>query len=143
MTFERWAGWLTFRCPRCPRRSAAARHACRDTVPPGHRARLRVPRRRGTDPGDDGRRPAPRPAHRGAPRLPAQPVTLTGAGFDVDDTRYAGIVRQIIAEEIGRGDESNFVIKRSFRAQLPGPPSRTVIGAARKRSTTPRCAIRG
>ncbi|GAA1251658.1 phenazine-specific anthranilate synthase component I [Kitasatospora nipponensis] len=50
--------------------------------------------------------------------LPQEPVTLTGGGFDLDDERYAGIVEQVIREEIGSGEGANFVIRRDFRATL-------------------------
>ena len=46
------------------------------------------------------------------------PITLTGRDFDVDDDAYAEIVRKVIAEEIGTGKGANFVIKRSFTADI-------------------------
>src|SRR5574342_496169 len=49
-------------------------------------------------------------------RIPDLPVRLTGAGFDIDDQSYAELVRSVIRDEIGRGEGSNFVIKRSFQA---------------------------
>ncbi|MFJ6544949.1 anthranilate synthase family protein [Streptomyces sp. NPDC091385] len=51
-------------------------------------------------------------------RLPDVPVTLSGAGFDLDDDEYAGIVRKVISDEIGTGEGANFVIKRSFVADI-------------------------
>jgi phenazine biosynthesis protein phzE len=53
-------------------------------------------------------------------RIPAVPVELTGEGFDLTDDAYADTVRKIIAEEIGQGEGSNFVLKRSFTAEIPG-----------------------
>ncbi|MFC5662080.1 anthranilate synthase family protein [Kitasatospora misakiensis] len=53
--------------------------------------------------------------------LPRLPVTLTGGGFDIDDAEYAAIVRQVIDEEIGRGEGANFVIRRDFTATLEAP----------------------
>ncbi|NUU24345.1 MAG: hypothetical protein HOV68_23005, partial [Streptomycetaceae bacterium] len=50
--------------------------------------------------------------------LPDTPVTLTGGGFDVDDTAYAAIVERVIAEEIGRGEGANFVVRRDYRDRL-------------------------
>ncbi|MCX4749578.1 anthranilate synthase family protein [Kitasatospora sp. NBC_01287] len=50
--------------------------------------------------------------------LPRLPVTLSGGRFDIDDERYAEIVRQVIAEEIGRGEGANFVIRRDFHGTL-------------------------
>lgn len=52
--------------------------------------------------------------------LPGEPVKFTDGRFDVDDEAYADIVRDVIASEIGTGAGANFVIKRSFTAQLPG-----------------------
>jgi phenazine biosynthesis protein phzE len=54
--------------------------------------------------------------------LPAEPVAVESLGFDVPDDEYAGIVRHVIDEEIGRGEGANFVIARSFRARTDAPP---------------------
>ncbi|MEU8823769.1 anthranilate synthase family protein [Streptomyces sp. NPDC048636] len=51
--------------------------------------------------------------------LPAHRVNVEGAAFDVDDDTYAGIVRRVIAEEIGTGEGANFVIRRTFRGEIP------------------------
>ncbi|MFF5759858.1 anthranilate synthase family protein [Streptomyces longwoodensis] len=51
-------------------------------------------------------------------RLPDRPVALTGERFEPDDARYAGLVRRVIDEEIGRGEGANFVLKRSFVADI-------------------------
>ncbi|KRB36086.1 anthranilate synthase family protein [Microbacterium sp. Root180] len=48
--------------------------------------------------------------------LPSAPVPLTDAGFDIADEAYAEIVRTVIADEIGRGEGANFVIRRDFTA---------------------------
>ncbi|MEU6232871.1 anthranilate synthase family protein [Kitasatospora sp. NPDC047058] len=50
--------------------------------------------------------------------LPQVPFSLTGGSFDVDDAEYAGIVRRVIEDEIGRGEGANFVIRRDFTATL-------------------------
>lgn len=50
--------------------------------------------------------------------LPTEPVPLTGAGFDIADEAYADIVRTVIADEIGRGEGANFVIRRDFTAEV-------------------------
>jgi len=48
--------------------------------------------------------------------LPAQHIPLTAGGFDISDEEYAEIVERVIAEEIGRGEGANFVIRRDYRA---------------------------
>ncbi|MBB0243087.1 phenazine-specific anthranilate synthase component I [Streptomyces alkaliphilus] len=50
--------------------------------------------------------------------LPDEPVTLTDEHFDIDDDEYAAIVRDVIDREIGRGEGANFVIRRSFVAEI-------------------------
>ncbi|PZU47893.1 MAG: chorismate-binding protein [Microbacterium sp.] len=50
--------------------------------------------------------------------LPATPVPLQDAGFDLSDAEYADIVRTVIADEIGRGEGANFVIRRDFTASV-------------------------
>ncbi|MFF8594437.1 anthranilate synthase family protein [Streptomyces sp. NPDC015220] len=51
-------------------------------------------------------------------RLPDEPITLTGEHFDIADDDYADIVRRVITDEIGTGEGANFVIKRSFVADI-------------------------
>lgn len=50
--------------------------------------------------------------------LPDAPIPLRGGGFDISDDDYAGIVERVIAEEIGRGEGANFVIRRDYRASF-------------------------
>jgi len=50
--------------------------------------------------------------------LPERNVEFVNANFDVDDRAYADIVRKVVAEEIGSGAGSNFVIKRSYMAEI-------------------------
>lgn len=52
--------------------------------------------------------------------LPPHEVRVTGGAFDVPDGEYAGIVRRVIEDEIGRGEGANFVIRRTFRGEIPG-----------------------
>ncbi|MFF7717132.1 chorismate-binding protein [Streptomyces sp. NPDC007988] len=53
-------------------------------------------------------------------RLPDVPVSLTGGRFDTDDDTYAALVRRVVADEIGTGEGANFVVKRSFTADITG-----------------------
>ncbi|MEU1849982.1 anthranilate synthase family protein [Streptomyces sp. NPDC019990] len=48
-------------------------------------------------------------------------VPFEAAGFDLDDDRYAAIVRKVLAREIGAGAGANFVIGRSWSARLRDP----------------------
>ncbi|WP_069743778.1 anthranilate synthase family protein [Streptomyces sp. EN23] len=52
--------------------------------------------------------------------LPAHEVTVSDLGFDVPDEEYADIVRSVIRDEIGQGEGANFVIRRTFRGEIPG-----------------------
>jgi len=54
--------------------------------------------------------------------LPDAPVPLADAGFDIPDEAYADIVRRVIADEIGRGEGANFVIRRDFTASVDTAP---------------------
>lgn len=51
-------------------------------------------------------------------RLPVDPARLTGGAFDADDEHYAGLVRRIIDDEIGTGRGANFVLRRTFVADI-------------------------
>ncbi|GAA1881085.1 anthranilate synthase family protein [Asanoa iriomotensis] len=50
--------------------------------------------------------------------LPDDDVPVSGAGFDISDEDYAAIVKRVVADEIGQGAGSNFVIRRSYVARL-------------------------
>jgi 2-amino-4-deoxychorismate synthase len=50
--------------------------------------------------------------------LPTGPVAVTGGQFDVDDDRYAATVRAVVDDEIGGGEGSNFVLKRTYVADI-------------------------
>ncbi|KJQ53141.1 chorismate-binding protein [Microbacterium sp. SA39] len=58
------------------------------------------------------------PAAELLPALPHAPVPLRDDGFDIADAEYAAIVERVIAEEIGRGEGANFVIRRDFTANI-------------------------
>ncbi len=53
-------------------------------------------------------------------QLPAHEVRVEGGAFDVADEEYAGIVRRVVEDEIGRGEGANFVIRRTFEGSVPG-----------------------
>ena len=50
--------------------------------------------------------------------LPSAAVPLRDGGFDIADEEYAAIVETVIADEIGRGEGANFVIRRDFTAEI-------------------------
>lgn len=52
--------------------------------------------------------------------LPAHDVRVEGGAFDVGDDAYAEIVSRVIEDEIGQGEGANFVIRRTFRGEIPG-----------------------
>ncbi|MFD5117002.1 anthranilate synthase family protein [Streptomyces sp. NPDC058391] len=52
--------------------------------------------------------------------LPGHEVRVEDGAFDIDDERYAEIVRRVIEDEIGRGEGANFVIRRTFEGRVPG-----------------------
>ncbi|GCB50883.1 anthranilate synthase family protein [Streptomyces sp. NL15-2K] len=51
-------------------------------------------------------------------RIPDAPTPLTGGDFDIDDEAYEDMVRRIVEEMIGTGEGANFVIKRTFVADI-------------------------
>jgi phenazine biosynthesis protein phzE len=65
-------------------------------------------------------------------RIPDAPVELANERFDPDDAGYAETVRAVVADEIGQGVGANFVIKRSFVADLPGYSARSALGFFRR-----------
>jgi 2-amino-4-deoxychorismate synthase len=60
-------------------------------------------------------------------RIPGNPAGLSGGQFDIDDERYADTVRRILADEIGTGEGANFVIKRSFVADISDYSPRSAL----------------
>lgn len=65
-------------------------------------------------------------------RLPNDPIALTDGSFDIDDDAYADTVRAVLQNEIGTGEGSNFVIKRSFVATITGYSTRTALTLFRR-----------
>ncbi|MET9467340.1 anthranilate synthase family protein [Streptomyces sp. NPDC006544] len=51
-------------------------------------------------------------------RIPDVPTALRDPHFDVSDEEYADTVRSVLAEAIGTGEGANFVVKRSFVADI-------------------------
>jgi phenazine biosynthesis protein phzE len=51
-------------------------------------------------------------------RLPDTRAALAGGGFDLDDAAYADLVRRMVEEEIGSGEGANFVVRRTFVADI-------------------------
>jgi 2-amino-4-deoxychorismate synthase len=64
--------------------------------------------------------------------LPQDPIELRGGAFDTDDDAYAATVSRILEEEIGRGTGANFVIKRSFVAEVDHWSARTALAFFRR-----------
>ncbi|MEV1147675.1 chorismate-binding protein, partial [Micromonospora sp. NPDC049799] len=64
--------------------------------------------------------------------LPDVPVVTSGAAFDVTDEEYAATVGRVLAEEIGRGEGANFVVHRTLRAAVQGPPLVAALAALRR-----------
>lgn len=65
-------------------------------------------------------------------RIPDVSTPLQGGRFDCDDDRYAATVRRIIEDEIGTGEGANFVIKRSFVADISDYSPRGALALFRR-----------
>ncbi|WJV49287.1 anthranilate synthase family protein [Streptomyces flavofungini] len=52
--------------------------------------------------------------------LPDHEVRVTEGAFDVSDEAYARTVGRVLREEIGAGEGANFVIRRTYRGEIPG-----------------------
>lgn len=64
--------------------------------------------------------------------IPDVSIALSRADFDVDDATYASKVERIVAEEIGRGEGSNFVLKRTFVGEIAGYSPQVALAAFRR-----------
>jgi len=69
-------------------------------------------------------------------RIPDAPVTIENARFDIDDEIYAALVRDVLMNEISTGEGSNFVIKRSFVADIAKFSSWTALAIFRRLLTS-------
>ena len=49
-------------------------------------------------------------------------LAVRDGAFDISDDDYAGIVAEVLRDEIGRGEGANFVIHRVFTATVDGDP---------------------
>jgi phenazine biosynthesis protein phzE len=65
-------------------------------------------------------------------RIPDSPIELPGGDFDIDDDTYASTVRRVIVDEIGEGVGANFVIKRSFTADITDYTPRSALTLFRR-----------
>lgn len=64
--------------------------------------------------------------------LPDDEVRVENGGFETDGAAYIEQIREIIDEEIGRGEGSNFVIKRSYTGKLADYGLRTALTLYRR-----------
>jgi len=65
-------------------------------------------------------------------RIPDVATELVDGRFDLDDVDYAETARRIISEEIGTGAGSNFVLKRSFVAEIRPYSTRSALAFFRR-----------
>ncbi|ROT29325.1 anthranilate synthase family protein [Micromonospora sp. HM5-17] len=72
--------------------------------------------------------------------LPDTTVPVRDGGFDISDAEYAATVDRVLRDEIGRGEGANFVIHRSYRGTLAGPPLPAATAALRRLLTDERGA---
>jgi phenazine biosynthesis protein phzE len=59
--------------------------------------------------------------------LPASVPAFQAEGFDLSDDEYAAQVKDVIVEEIGRGEGANFVLHRSFAGRVASDPRTAVL----------------
>ena len=64
--------------------------------------------------------------------LPDSVPVLHDARFEPDDGTYGALVRRVLADEIGRGAGSNFVVRRSFLATVDDAGPRTALAVFRR-----------
>ncbi|WP_245159159.1 anthranilate synthase family protein [Blastococcus sp. TF02A-35] len=64
--------------------------------------------------------------------LPNEDPGVNGGDFDVADDAYADLVRRVVAEEIGRGEGANFVLRRDHLSTASVPPASTALRVLRR-----------
>lgn len=64
--------------------------------------------------------------------LPRDEVRTDAGGFDIGDDEYADTVARVLRDEIGRGEGANFVIHRTHRSTLVGPPLPGALAVLRR-----------
>lgn len=64
--------------------------------------------------------------------LPDEDPGVHGSDFDVPDNAYADLVRRVVAEEIGRGEGANFVLRRDHLSTASAPPATTALRVLRR-----------
>ncbi|MEU0004295.1 anthranilate synthase family protein [Streptomyces sp. NPDC006314] len=69
-------------------------------------------------------------------RIDDTALEVCDGAFDLDDDGYARRVRRIVDEEIGSGAGANFVLKRTFTAQLPTWSARAALTLFRRLLST-------
>ncbi|WUJ32624.1 anthranilate synthase family protein [Streptomyces sp. NBC_00388] len=65
-------------------------------------------------------------------RIPDTAIELSGGHFDIDDAAYAETARRVIADEIGQGAGANFVLKRTFVADITDYTPRSALTLFRR-----------
>ena len=65
-------------------------------------------------------------------QLPDEACELERDGFDLDDDAYAEMTRRVVADEIGHGEGSNFVIRRTWRGTVANHSVRTALACFRR-----------
>ncbi|WP_392423640.1 anthranilate synthase family protein [Barrientosiimonas humi] len=64
--------------------------------------------------------------------LPEEQIKLADGHFDIEDEQYAAIVDSVLTNEIGNGEGSNFVIKRSYVTTIAEYSTRTALTLFRR-----------
>jgi phenazine biosynthesis protein phzE len=72
------------------------------------------------------------PVSRALRELPDTGAEPGAGAFDRPDEDYAELVRRVVDTNIGRGDGSNFVLRRTWRTRLPGCTRRNALSVFRR-----------